>query len=332
MTSSVDFIPTEDVLLRDPTLAYTVELPVLGLPTRFETNSRYVYEMIAETFDAWQTLGDRVDAGRESPLCVRLVVHEGTEHGEGRAPVRHICPDGIRLIAHSPGSVAVSDPARREAVAFVTTALVAEREQFRSQILEAMTLSLLSHCDRHPLHAAAIAGGARAVILAAPSGTGKSTLAYLAHRSGFHVLSEDRIWIQRSPSLRVWGWPGRIHLRPEAPARFAELAKVPTSPHAGGKPRLAIETTNGARAPICFTDDFAVCVLERGTGAASLHRLAPDALSAMLHAQVPPGFDRFPERMAATAHALTRQGGWRLHLSDDPHDALPLLMRIVAES
>jgi hypothetical protein len=331
---SVDFIPTEDLLLRDPTLAYRVELSVLGLPTRFETNSRYVHEVIAEAFDSWPAVGDQGDAGPESPLCVRVVVHAGTEHGEGRAPVRHICPDGTRLIAHSPGSVAVSDPSRREAVAFVTTALVADREHFRSQILEAMTLSLLSQFDRHPLHAAAVAWGegAGAVILAAPSGTGKSTLAYLAHRSGFHVLSEDRIWIQRSPSLRVWGWPGRIHLRPEAPARFAELATVPTSPHAGGKPRLAVETNCGAHAPIWFADDFAVCVLERGSGPASLSRLAPDTLAAALHAQVAAGFDRFPDRLDATVSALTRRGGWQLHLSDDPHDALPLLMRIVGES
>jgi hypothetical protein len=89
MTSSIDFIPTEDVLLRDPTLAYTVELPVLGLPTRFETNSRYVYEMIAETFDAWQTLGDRVDAGRESPLCVR---------GPSTAKVEHPCGTSVRTV------------------------------------------------------------------------------------------------------------------------------------------------------------------------------------------------------------------------------------------
>jgi hypothetical protein len=335
MTSStVDFMPTEDVLLRNPTLAYSVELPVLGLTTRFETNSRYVQEVIAEAFESWRTAGDHVDVGHEPPLRVRVVVHEGTEHGEGRAAVRHICPDGTRVIAHSPGSVAVSDPSRHEAVAFVTTALVADREHFRSQILEAMTLSLLSHFDRHPLHAAAITAGAgaRAVILAAPSGTGKSTLAYLAHQSGLHVLSEDRVWIQRSPALRVWGWPGRIHLRPEAPARFAELAKVPTSPHAGGKPRLAVDTSNGAHVPVCFADDFAVCVVERGSGAASLSRLAPDALAAMLHAQVPAGFDRFPERIDATVVALTRGGGWQLRLSDDPHDALPLLMRMVGES
>jgi hypothetical protein len=332
----IDFIPTGDVLFRDPTLAYIVELPVLGLPTRFETNSRSVGEMIAETFAPWRHVGAEGvgHMAKEPPLRVRIVVHEGTEHGDGRSSVRHICPDATRLIAHSPGSVAVSDPLRRDAIAFVTTALVADEIQFRGQIVEAMTLSLLSHFDRHPLHAAAVAGrvGARAVILAAPSGTGKSTLAYLAHRSGLHVLSEDRIWIQRSPTLRVWGWPGRIHLRPEAPARFAELAKVSPSPHAGGKPRLAVEMSSGAHAPVCFADDFVLCVVERGSDAAALTRAAPETLATMLHAQVPPGFDRFPERIDATIHALTRREGWRLRLSDDPHDALPLLMRIVEES
>ena len=42
----VDFVPTGDPLLRHPELAYVVELPILGLATRFESNSRLVLDVV----------------------------------------------------------------------------------------------------------------------------------------------------------------------------------------------------------------------------------------------------------------------------------------------
>jgi hypothetical protein len=325
---TVDFIPTEDVLRRDPTLAYAMELPVLGIGTRFETNSRYVHGVIEGAFGAWRAVDVQPDAAFEAALRVRVIVHDGTELVTGRAPVRHIWPDRTRTIVHSPGSVAIVDPAHGEAVAYVTTALAGDREHFRALVLEAMTLAALTSFDRHPVHAAAVRGDRRAVMLAAPSGTGKSTLAYLAHRAGLHVLSEDHVWIQRSPKLRLWGWPGPIHLREETRAGFPELALLRPSPRGEGEPRLAVHATSDAE-DVLFADDLTLCVLERGAGPVMLERMESGALATMLRGQIPAGFDRFPERQEDVIAAITRNGGWRLRLSKAPLDALPLLMRMV---
>ena len=319
----VDFVPSSDPLLRAPSLAHTTVLPVLGITTRFETNSAYVLGVATEAFGVWRALGTSVDGPRGAPeVRVRVVVHEGTEHVAGRAPVRHVCPDGARILVQSPGSVAVADPERGESVAYVTTTLAADRPHFRAAVLEAITLALLAHRDRHPIHAAGVARGGRAVLLAGPSGSGKSTLAYLAHSSGLDVLGDDRVWVQREPALRVWGWPGQARLTADTVRHFPEVATVGTTSVVGGKEKLAVEL--GVTRALDAARHAVVCLLARGPRVA-LERLPRDAIVDALRHGVDPGFDRFPARHEAVARDLAGDGGWRLTLSDDPHDALPLL-------
>lgn len=323
----VDFAPIVDPLLRDAALEHVAELPVLGITTRFESNSRYVRALVEETFGGWRCVAGEADASIGAR--VRVVVREGSEQGDGHAPVRHICPDATRVIVHSPGSVAISDPARAEAVAYVSTALAADRAHFRGALLEAITLALLSHFDRHPVHAAAVARAGRAVLLAGPSGSGKSTLAYLAHAAGFDVLGDDRVWVQLAPRLRVWGWPGRARLLPDASSHFPEVARLGTPSDEDGKRKLVVPLADGPACATYMARDAAVCVLARGQAGAALERLAPAAVEAALLRQPDAGFDRFPERHGAVVRALAARGGWRLTLSNDPREALPLLREML---
>lgn len=345
----MDFLPTADPLLRRPNLAYSRVLQVLGLDVRFESNSRYVIDLVEESFGAWhgptedtRTRGnDGVQGGHSQPtggavlvpaLRVTLIVHDAKEPPESGARVRHISTGDGRLLIHSGGSVAVVDPARAEVLAFITTALAAEREQFRDAVLEAGTLALLASVDRHPLHAAAIERDGHAVLLAGVSGTGKSTLAYLASRSGMRVLGDDHVWVQLEPRLRIWGSGAlRMRLLPDTVALFPELAgtDAATSLDARGKSAFRLDDASftGARACGAAT----LCVIARGA-TASLERIDPIELRKALGSQLAPGFDRFADRHATVVQTLTASGGWRLTLSGDPFDALPLLERMLDEA
>jgi hypothetical protein len=327
----VDFLPVTDPLLREPELRYGADLAVLGTPVRFATNSRRVAEITMESFGCGPTDDAIADDARPDPLAVRIIVHDGEEpgtDGAGHAPVRHLCPDGVRIAAHSPGSMAISDPARREVIAWVTTSLVRDAEHFRDALLEAMVLSLVTHFDRHPLHAAAIVQGGRVLLLAGPSGSGKSTLSYVAHRAGVGLLSDDHVWVQLEPALRVWGRPSGVRLLPEAPRRFPELA----GHHAawrGGKTKLHVRLDDTGRD--ASAGDVRVCLLRRGGATASLRVLDARAVALGLTRRVDAGFDRYPARHERVVADLSRQGGWELELSDDPDDALPLLRRMLEE-
>jgi hypothetical protein len=326
----VDHLPITDVLLRNAELAYVVELPVLGIATRFETNSRYVRDVVEDAFGMWRGLSD--DANRSPNVArVRVLVQEGTEGSDGRVRIRHVSPDPTRVIVHSPGSFGISDPARGESVAYVTTALASDRLHFRGAVLEAITLALLSHFDRHPLHASAIARGRRTLLLAAPSGTGKSTLAYAAERDGLALVSEDLVWVQLTPLLRIWGWPGRPRLLADALSLFPEAMEGATAVEADGKAKFVVDTGSPKSVLQCVVGRPVVCVLARGHGRPELERLSSAEMGNALVGDLAPGFDRFPERHTAVVSALTARGGWRLRLSGDARDAVPLLQRMLDE-
>jgi hypothetical protein len=318
--TDVDFTPTADPLLRNVRLSHCAEIAVLGIVTRFETNSAYVLSLIEECFAGWRS----VHVEGAEPVSVRIVVHEGREEADPAA--RHIStPDG-RLLVHTQGSLAVVDPMRRESIAYVTTALVRERTQFRVSLVEAITFALLAAFDRHPVHAAALVRNGRALLLAGPSGTGKSTLAYLAHTEGIEVLSDDRVWVQSDPHLRVWGRTESVALRHEALIRFPDAAVQ--ADHEGGKRIVATPSTSSS-AP--FADQATVCVLARGA-LAGLERLTATDVKRHLTDQMAPGFDRFPQREQAVLAALTVRGGWRLTLSDDPREAWPFMLRMLDDT
>ena len=69
------------------------------------------------------------------------------------------------------------------------------------------------HRGDFSLHAAAVEMGAGAVLLAAPSRYGKTTLALAFHRHGYRVLSEDLVCCRSEPSCDVFPGPALVRVR-----------------------------------------------------------------------------------------------------------------------
>jgi hypothetical protein len=306
--SEVDLVPIDDVLGRHAS-PYACEMRVLGIPVVCSSNSRYVCDRFAEVFAVCQH--DAVRATDAPSLTVRVMVVPWPDHTWTSPPVRAFALDATRLLLHAPGSVAAIDPERREAVAFVSAAFAADRIAFDRHLLEGMTLALLTHYDRHPLHTSAVVQGERAVLLTGPSGAGKSTLAHVAHAAGLTVLSEDTVWIQQQHEFRVWGLPRVIYLRDGI-----------------GPDKRAVPLATAA-ATVCSAPTAVVCVLERGHHAARLERLDADAIGRALSEDVAAGFDRYPDRHLAVVRQLAAPGGWKLQLTDDATAALPLLQQML---
>ncbi len=301
LAGKVEFDPPGDSLFRDAELAFRVELPVIGIPVRFESNSRQVIDVVNASFGVWKQLEGHPELIAAERARVRLFVHEGEEDAEPHAKVAYRCPDPDRLLFATHGSFGVAEGDRLEAYAFVTPDLVADTAHFQYSVLEALTMMLVTGRDRHPIHAATVARDGAAVLLVGPTSTGKSTLAYAAALRGLTVLGEDVAYVQLEPDFRVWALPGRLHLPPDAPRHFSLLAgRVPTL-QANGKEKIAVEVpTQGSGAitptPTPVASPAVVCLLSRG---------------------------------AQSAEALAGGGGWRLHVSKDPHESIPLIQRML---
>jgi hypothetical protein len=314
----VDFSEGRDPLGRDVITDQVLVTSVLGVPVRFESNSYTVIALAAETF------GDAAAAKswRRKPLLVRIIVHG--EHAAS-SPVRVWSPDPARLIMHAADRVAVADPLRRQAVAYVSCAVVARRMEFKQTILEALTYAIVDHYDRHPVHAAAVARDGAVVLLLGPSGTGKSTLAYAAHLAGLDVVGDDTVWVQLRPRMTVWGpttRERRISLLPDAREKFPSLASADPVRLPNGKCKISIPLGERVVEP---TSRVVVCLLTRTGHDTVLMRARPETVAAALAREPEPGFDRFPTRHAACARALAGAGGWELAVSNDPSSAVPHL-------
>ena len=75
-----------------------------------------------------------------------------------------------------------------------------------------------------------------------------------------------------------------------------------------------------------------VCVLERGSGKrASLERVGPHQLRPVLLLDHLEDRDRYGAKLDEVAERLVKGGGWRLTLTDDPADAVPLVKQALSQ-
>jgi hypothetical protein len=324
--------PRPDPLQRGVRLERTMTIPVLGIPVRYESNDEAVIDAVEGAFGAWHVAEHVPQLLSEERVRIRIFVEEGRESRAEHTHITYRMPDADRVLLRTSGSMAVVDVARRDSTAYVTRGLVNDTAHFRYGVLEAITLAILTQLDRQPVHAAAITRDQAGLLLAGPSGTGKSTLTYAATRHGFKVLAEDMVYVQMRPRLRVWGLPGHLHLPAPARRHFPELATSLPTLLANGKEKIAINLrTANALPEMPVAPRAGICVLARSGGMPTLETLSGDQLIELMTSRLEPGFDVFAETVVPAIEMLARYGGWRLHLGDDPEDAIPFVEEMFLE-
>jgi hypothetical protein len=228
-------------------------------------------------------------------------------------------------------SVLAADMDRGEALAFVVPELVADEAHFRYNVVESLALALASRHDRVPVHAGAVVYRGRAVLLLGHSTAGKSTLCYACVRDGFQLLAEDVIYVSLNHGLRMWGNSRHIHLLPDAPRHFGELAGVPPRVQANGKLKLDVDVAAlGVDRLRHWAERAIVCVLRRGDGPASVvEPVDPEVVLDALRGGREPGFDLFQD-VEDVAAALVRGGTYFLTVGSDLPGAVALLRRLAS--
>lgn len=313
-----------------PGTMHATEIPVLGIVTRFVSNSADVLAAIEDAFGAWRPLQPSAIQPGTSRTVRIIVQREDVRYAAGPTDITHVVTGDGRLTLRSSAAFGMSDPQRGEAVASVGTELLRDPLRFRSDVLEALTLSLLTRADRQPLHAAALVRDGSGLLLCGRSGAGKSTLAYAAARAGMHVVSEDIVFIQMQPRLRVWGRRTPFHLVPSAAADFEELrTAVPTRLHNGRQkvvvPMIGAAGVPGAAAATAmFVDYCGICILADRRDAPEQRRLTTDELMTLIDL-ADPGFDAFAVSIVPAIVALAGRGAWLLHPSSRADASVPLL-------
>ncbi|TAK03098.1 MAG: hypothetical protein EPO36_00035 [Chloroflexota bacterium] len=332
---------------------------------------------------AQASFGRFTEPASGAPLIVRLVVTEGPRDPGRDAGARP--PDARDLVHDTAGHLldislgredrAVVDVERGFAMGSVSAAVAGQPGLLRYAFVEAVALAMLTGGRGYvPIHASCVvrdrmpapqalpgaggSGGGVGVILQAPAGTGKSTLALACARRGWGLLAEDVVFARESGGstddvdaggdidgrgqLELWGMPWTQRLLPDAPRFFPELASATARLQANGEHKLEVdldEHAPGAATPQAVAGP--VVLLARDTGgptraewldldvAATPGAAGPDAEAPVVEVLWPweNGWTPAHERAASR---LLDHGVLRLHLNGTPDEAVDALEAALA--
>lgn len=315
-----------DPLYRRTPLPHQLQLPVLGVPVRFAATHPELLAAVEESFSHWREL----DPAAVSPgpgVDVRLVLQQGEE--DSPPDVKFRAADPWRWMVHTRGSLGLVDLEHFVGTSWVSPALLREHSFYRRAFVGFMTLMMITMQDRTPMHAALVASGDTGLLLAGPSGSGKSTLAYAASRAGLRYLSDDAVYVQREP-WRIWREAPAALLLPDAARRFSELAAFDVSHLPGNRVKVVVPMdTAHERHP--WVTRAGVCLVERGAAKPRLERVGPTELREVLLLDHIEDRDRYGTKLDEVAEWLVQSGGWRLTLSGDANEAIPLIKKALSE-
>ena len=318
-----------DELYRDVRCPHTVELPVLGLRVRFSTNAPELLDVVERCYGSWRAIADSPELVSDSPAEVRLVLHDAPRADAAAPDVGYRLPDPTRLIVFTHSSLGIADTDQLQSTVYVHASLAARQDLLVESVIEPMTLFLLGALDRQPIHGTAIARGGVALVLAGPSGVGKTTLTYAAGQCGFTPLGDEPVYVQMKPTLRIWCRSAPIRLVPEAREHFPELAELEPTQLSNGKSKILIDAGDAAQR---HADHIGICLLAKEErGAPTLERLTPSEVSEHVLSRPEQGYDLYSATLEQRIRAVAERGAWRLNVAGRPQDAMPFIDEIFDE-
>jgi hypothetical protein len=287
-----------------------VEFAPLDVPLRIECRQA-ASSAIAAACRGWEGCAN----GPLAPLRLRIRPSNALS-GTGDVAIR---ADSARITLRGPGVTGHAEIGHGVADCAVSAAYLEHPVALRQEVLEPLVLMMLTRRDRTPLHAAAFVADGLAILLAGRTGAGKSCMARAADAAGFQVLSEDTVYVQLTPRLRVWGWPIATHLLPRDAPDLAGPTRL-----RGGKVKHVVALRSASPAAIAC-DRAVLCLLSRAEdGAAALGPVPAAEIEERLW-PLDEGFDLLPGPIARALARLAADGAWDLRLSTDPAEAVRLL-------
>lgn len=124
----------------------------------------------------------------------------------------------------------------------LSSELVGTAEVFERSVLAVIAGILAPAIGVLALHSGCVVRNGKAVLIAAPAGTGKSTMTLALACRGWSLLSDDWTFLAESRSgLRAWGMPAALKLLPDAVRFFPELAAFSTGVALNGEESFELD-------------------------------------------------------------------------------------------
>jgi hypothetical protein len=285
----------------------SLQMIIMGRPVIVRAGEPVLLAVVAGAYADWR----QANAGAGPAIQLTLEASDEAVCGPVEIEV-----DGPRLRLTG-GAEGGADAQTLTAFCKVPRELLEEPGRLAGEVIDTLLLFLLTRSGRIPLHAAGVMCQETALLLTGPSGAGKSTLSLAAMRRGLRILSDDTVYIQMLPRLRIWGLPRPVHVFPADAPGFTGETRL-----RAGKLKAAVPAPAWPGPPVA--ERAAVVLLERGERIA-LEPIEPQVAAAAL-SRLEPGFDLLARESAEAIAAVTAPGAWRLTLTRDPDAAIDALV------
>lgn len=206
----------------------------MGFRLKVTTNSS---EILAAADSSFGGFGE-VNPQRDCDFSFRFFRHEIDDGELGRPLYRTHGQTLYQTTGRD--STMVVDRAAGSAFGFFSPTTLGSTAFFRWHFLDAALFFLLESRGFIGVHGAAMCRAGEGCLLRAPSGQGKTTLAYAAARSDWQALAEDVVWID-SKSGTWWGAPWAFRMLPDAPRIFPELKGKRPTVQINGEEKIEVE-------------------------------------------------------------------------------------------
>jgi hypothetical protein len=189
---------------------------------------------------------------------------------------------------------------------------------------------LLSGSERHLIHGAAVGEAGRGLLVTAPSGSGKSSLAVACFCGGLEVAADDFVVVTLDGAPRAHSLYATAKLDRRSVELVAPEPRLITNPDFADDEKAVLDLRSGPIAPELPISGIVVPrltgastpTLERISGAEALRQIAPSTLAVMPRPRGP---------ALGTAARLARElPAWRLELGEDLPAAVDSLRGLLA--
>lgn len=293
---------------------------VAGSIWALSTNSQDILTAFGRSFVAVEDLTPHPD------LSVRLSVETDIDTVRWRQPYFRAL-DHLFFAKYGPRDAMLIDQLRKRVIGALSSGTAKDLKYWRRVVFPTLLGIVSASVGVTPVHCACLARDGLGLLICGPSGVGKSTLAVFLSMAGFSYVTDDCVYVSRSPSgLLAWGLPTAIKLLPDSTRYFRRLRnRVPEISLNG---ELALETdpatTFGIRHSPCCKPHWLVFLERNGQKSAAFRKVSSQEAALRLTSELemlPTSIAHQRQRQLATIRDLTAQKCWVLKHGLAPRSA-----------
>jgi hypothetical protein len=315
----------------------SIPLAMAGIPLQLCTDSAALAEIAAGFFPAAE-----FETARQARANLTMFVRKRRDisHPGDNFPIFRGRDKYVHADYGSDGSVWF-DLNARAVSGIVSEDLIADADLLRRTVLAVIAGVLAPSLGLVGLHAGCVVRNGKAVLLAAASGVGKSTLTLALALQGWSLLADDWTFVANSPTgLRAWGMLTALKLLPDAVSYFPALAALSPAMALNGEMSFEVDPWNFFRVDRAIdAAPASLVLLERGPCAccrshSHIKRCEPEEMQTALLREIeeqPVGVDGRNDNESSMIEQLCTLPCFKVRINGDPAAIAADLSSILTE-